>query len=157
MKQTEIIGLKESNAVKISESLNNLLADYHIFYMNLRGLHWNIKGAQFFALHNKFEELYDDAAGKIDEIAERILSLGQKPVHTLEEYVKKSKLDVVKDVSEAKPALQAVLDGFKYLIEKQRQLLEQADELGDEGTNAMMSDYISEQEKLVWMFLSTTK
>lgn len=157
MNQLEITGIKLENAQKISNGLNELLADYHIFYMNLRGLHWNIKGPQFFALHGKFEELYDNSAEKIDEIAERILSLGQKPVHSLGEYLKMSSLKEVKDISGAKAALEATLEGFKHLIAKQREVLSLADELEDESTNAMMSDYISEQEKIVWMLISTLK
>lgn len=157
MKQLEITGIREESAKKVSVELNQLLADYHVFYMNLRGLHWNITGVQFFGLHAKFEELYDNVADKIDEIAERILSLGQQPVHTLQEYIDSAKLDVVKNVSEAKPSVEAVLAGLKYFIAKQRQVMELADENGDEATNAMMSDFIAEQEKLAWMFTSLLK
>ncbi len=157
MNQLEIIGHKEENTKKVALKLNELLADYHMFYMNLRGLHWNIKGPQFFALHNKFEELYDNAAEKIDEIAERILSIGETPVHSLSEYAKKSGLKEALNVSEAKAAIEVVLSGFKYLLAQQKEILELADKLEDEATNAMMSDYISEQEKLVWMFHSTLR
>lgn len=157
MKRLEITGIKAEHAQKTAKNLNQLLADYHIYYMTLRGLHWNIIGAQFFALHGKFEELYDDVADKIDEIAERILMLDQKPVHSLSEYLKMAKLPEVVNVDEAKPAIDAVLQGFKYLIAKQRETLELAAELGDEATVAMMSDYISEQEKLVWMFSATVR
>ncbi|HKK57830.1 MAG TPA: Dps family protein [Salinivirga sp.] len=157
MNQLEIIGHKEEDTKKIALKLNELLADYHMFYMNLRGLHWNIKGPQFFALHNKFEELYDNAAEKIDEIAERILSIGETPVHSLSEYTKKSGLKEELNVSEAAAAIEVVLNGFKYLLAQQKEILELADELDDEATNAMMGDYISEQEKLAWMFHSTTR
>lgn len=157
MKQLEITGIKPENAQKTAEKLNQLLADYHIYYMNLRGLHWNIVGPQFFALHGKFEELYDDVAEKIDEIAERILMLEQKPVHSLSEYIKMAKLKEVTNVCEVKAAIDAVLQGFKYLIAQQREILEMAGELGDEATVAMMSDYISGQEKTVWMLAATLK
>lgn len=160
MTQLEIIGHKEENAQKVAMKLNELLADYHIYYMNLRGLHWNIQGPQFFALHGKFEELYNNVAEKIDEIAERILTLGQRPVHALSEFVGMNEVSGLKErtnITDGKQAIEVVLDGFKYLLAKQRELLELADEYNDEATNAMMSDYISEQEKLVWMFHATTK
>lgn len=157
MTQLEITGLEIDSAQKTAEKLNHLLADYHIYYMSLRGLHWNIVGNQFFALHEKFEELYDNVADKIDEIAERILMLEQKPVHSLTEFVKMAKLKEVVNVNEAKPAIEAVLHGFKHIIAMEREILEFAGKSNDEATVAMMSDYISEQEKLVWMFSAILK
>lgn len=160
MTQLEILGHNEENAQKIALKLNELLADYHIYYMNLRGLHWNIQGPQFFALRGKFEELYSNIAEKIDEIAERILTLGQRPVHALSEFVRMNDVSGLKEhtnVTDAKTSIEVVLDGFKYLLTKQKEILELADESGDEATNAMMSDYIAEQEKLVLMFNATTK
>ena len=77
-----LIGIDKNKAKKLTEILNKLLADYEIFYQNLRGFHWNIKGREFFELHVKFEELYNEAFIKIDEIAERILTLEGIPMHT---------------------------------------------------------------------------
>jgi starvation-inducible DNA-binding protein len=78
-----LIGIDKEKATELSQKLNQLLADYQLFYQNLRGLHWNIKGKEFFELHLKFEEYYNDAVVKVDEIAERILTLGGEPLHTL--------------------------------------------------------------------------
>ena len=75
-----IIGIDLEKATKLSRKLNGLLANYQLFYQNLRGLHWNIKGKEFFELHLKFEELYEDAVIKVDEIAERILTLEGDPL-----------------------------------------------------------------------------
>ena len=83
-----LIGLDKAKAYELSGMLNQLLADYQVFYQNLRGLHWNIKGKEFFELHLKFEEFYDDAVIKIDEIAERILTLESEPLHTFSDYIK---------------------------------------------------------------------
>ena len=77
-----LIGIDKAKADNLCVKLNQLLADYQVFYQNLRGLHWNIKGKEFFELHVKFEEYYDDAVTKIDEIAERILTLEGEPFHT---------------------------------------------------------------------------
>lgn len=148
------IGLTKETREKVAKSLNELLADYHIFYMNVRGFHWNIKGESFFILHEKFEELYGDLFTKIDEIAERILTLGQAPVHSYSHYLKASKIKEAVDVSDPKGTVSSVLNSFEVLIEKQREILELAGEAEDEGTNALMSDYISEQEKLMWMYSS---
>lgn len=71
------IGLDQQKAKELSTELNSLLANYQIFYMNTRGYHWNIKGEKFFELHVKFEEIYNDLLLKVDEIAERVLTLGE--------------------------------------------------------------------------------
>ena len=152
MKNSSIIGLKEADCKKIAEKLNVLLANYSIFYQNTRGAHWNIKGNQFFTLHPKFEELYDGLVLKIDEIAERILILGYTPHHNFSDYQKLSTIQESKEVTDGNKCILNILESFKTVIELQRELLEITDQAGDEGTNAQMSGYITEQEKEVWMY-----
>ena len=152
--KTNQIGLENKAVKELIDKLNDLLANYQMFYQNTRGFHWNIRGYKFFELHTKFEELYDDLHAKIDEIAERILTLGGTPLHTFEDYVKISAIKAAKDASEDVVCVQSLLDAFKTLLEKQREILELSDKMDDEGTNAMASDYIREQEKLVWMYSS---
>lgn len=154
MKNTTIIGLKEAKTEEIAGKLNILLANYSVFYQNTRGAHWNIKGDQFFTLHPKFEELYDNLVLKIDEIAERILTLGATPAHNYSDYLKVSTIKESKEVSDGTKCIENILASFKVLIDLQRELLDITDEAGDEGTNSQMSDYITEQEKEVWMYNS---
>jgi len=151
------IGLDKAKSKILADGLNHLLADYMMFYQNTRGLHWNIKGEKFFELHLKFEELYTNLLMKVDEVAERILTLGATPLHTFEDYKITAKIKSVKDVSDGKKGVQTILDAFEILIVKQRELLNLSADTGDEGTNALMSDYIREQEKLVWMYSSFLK
>lgn len=146
------IGLDQSKSNALSYALNNLLADYMMCYQNTRGLHWNIKGEKFFELHQKFEELYTNFLLKVDEVAERILSLGGTPLHSFEDFGKVAKIKVVKNVSDGNMAVQIILNAFEILIERQRALLKLSSDAGDEGTGALMSDYIREQEKSVWMY-----
>ena len=146
------IGLNQEQSKMLSEKLNRLLANYQLFYMNARGFHWNIKGDKFFELHVKFEELYNDSILKIDEIAERILTLGFTPLHTYSDYTEVSEIQQAKNVSEGTQAVKEILKGYEILLPLERELLELAGDSGDEGTNALMSDYIREQEKLVWMY-----
>ncbi|HXK81777.1 MAG TPA: Dps family protein [Bacteroidales bacterium] len=157
MNPIKFTGIKEDVANKVSSSLNILLADYHVFYINLRGLHWNIKGQRFFALHEKFEELYDDVAEKIDEIAERILSLGNTPLHSMSKFIENAGIKEAINVSDSEESIMVVLENFKHLIAEQRKIMELADGNGDEATNAMMSDYISGQEKEVWLLSSSLR
>ncbi len=146
------IGLKSRESEIISKKLNELLANYQIFYMNSRGFHWNIKGRKFFELHAKFEELYNDSLIKIDEIAERILTLGFIPVHAYSDYITTSRIGESKNISEGDKAIEEILRGYEILLPIERDLLSLAGKHDDEGTSALMSDYIREQEKLIWMF-----
>lgn len=154
MNNLKIIGLNETDGAQISEKLNILLANYSLFYQNTRGAHWNIKGEKFFTLHPKFEELYDNLVIKIDEIAERILTLGHTPNHNYSDYLTQSTIKESKEVSDADNAVENILASFKVVIDLQRDLLDASEKAGDEGTNAQMSDYITEQEKEVWMYNS---
>lgn len=156
MSQTQhnSIGLDEAHSVALAEKLNWLLANYQVFYQNTRGYHWNIKGEKFFELHLKFEELYNNFQIKIDEIAERILTLGKTPLHTYSDYVRLSAIEEKPNRSNGSVIVPEILDGFSVLLKLQREILEYASNAGDEGTNALMSDYIREQEKLVWMYKS---
>ncbi len=151
------IGLDKTKSKTLADNLNNLLADYMVFYQNTRGLHWNIKGETFFELHLKFEELYTNLLMKVDEVAERILTLEATPLHSFDDYKNTAKIKSVKDVSDGRKGVQSILDSFEILILKQRELLHLSADAGDEGTNALMSDYIREQEKLVWMYSSFLK
>lgn len=146
------IGLDTAKSEELAKNLNDLLAAYQVFYMNVRGFHWNIKGEKFFELHVKFEELYNDLLLKVDEIAERVLTLGETPLHAYSDYLAQSSIKEAKDLTDADSTVRALVNGFQILITKQRHLLNLSDEAEDEGTNALMSDYIREQEKLVWMF-----
>ena len=154
MKNSALIGLKEADCKNIAEKLNILLANYSVFYQNTRGSHWNIKGEQFFTLHPKFEELYNSLVLKIDEIAERILTLGATPAHNYSDYLQVSTIKESKEVSDATKSVELILNSFKVVIDLQRELLDITDKAGDEGTNSQMSDYITEQEKEVWMYNS---
>lgn len=151
MKQLNVIGLQEKDAQELATKLNELLANYHIFYQNVRGFHWNIRGEQFFELHAKFEETYDDLLLKIDEIAERILTLGQKPRHTYSDYLEQSSLQEAVNVVGGRECVEHVLSGYQTVIKLQREILSMAGEAEDEGTASLMADYITEQEKTAWM------
>lgn len=157
MKPKNLIGLDKEKSKQLASDLNNLLADYMLFYQNTRGLHWNIKGEKFFELHLKFEELYTNLLLKVDEVAERILTLGATPLHTFEDYKNNAKIKSLKNVSDGNKGVQFILNAFEVIIVKQRALLTLSADAGDEGTNALMSDYIREQEKLVWMYSSYMK
>ena len=157
MDTTNWIGLDSVKANQLAEKWNELLANYSIFYQNTRGYHWNIKGEKFFELHLKFEELYNDLLLKIDELAERILTLGHSPNHNYSDYRTTSKIKESSAVSDRIEAIEVILASFQTALILQRELLTLSSDADDEGTNAPMSDYAREQEKLVWMYSSFLK
>ncbi|MEI6947027.1 Dps family protein [Paraflavisolibacter sp. H34] len=157
MDQKNQIGLDSEQAKQLAGKLNLLLANYQLFYINARGFHWNITGEKFFELHAKFEELYTDLLVKVDEIAERILTLGFTPTHSFSAYLKEATIPEATNVSEGKQAVGNIVQAFQTLLQLEREILALSGDAGDEGTNALMSDYIREKEKLVWMYSAYLK
>ena len=155
--KTNRIGIEKKAADQMIEKLNILLAHAQLFYMNTKGLHWNIKGEKFFELHVKFEELYTDLNLKVDEISERILTLEGAPLHSFTDYLKKSKIKEVTNVTEASKATEVVMESLSTLVKIEREILSISDKANDEGTSALMSDYIRQQEKLMWMYSAYAK
>ena len=149
--KTNILGLPIKESEEVVNKLNVLLSNFQVYYQNLRGIHWNIRGKRFFDLHVKFEELYNDAQLKIDLIAERVLTIGGTPFHTFEDYMKHNKLVVGKNISNDEKAVHLIVTSLSDLLKIEREILNQSAEINDEGTNSMMSDFIAEQEKTIWM------
>ena len=145
------IGLDTAQSQALAAELNKLLASYQILYMNVRGFHWNIRGNQFFELHLKFEEIYNDLLLKVDALAERILTLDGVPMHSFSDYLKVSAIPEQKGLHEGRACVESLLESFRELLVAQRRILGQAAEAGDEGTASILSDYVQQQEKLVWM------
>lgn len=146
------IGLDKKKSTVLAKKLNVLLANYQLFYMNTRGFHWNITGDNFFELHLKFEEIYNNLQLKIDEIAERVLTLGATPLHSYSDYLRESAIREKTNSKNGKSSLSEVLQSLEIIITLQREVLSLSSDAADEGTNALMSDYIREQEKMVWMY-----
>ena len=154
MKTLDYLHLNENKVNSVVSALHQLLADFQVHYTNLRGFHWDIKGHGFFVLHSKFEDMYNDAAEKVDEIAERILMLGGTPANKFSDYLKVAHVNEVDKVSNGDEALNNILQSISYLIGEERKILSIASQAGDEVTVSMMSDYLKEQEKLVWMLVA---
>lgn len=148
---TNILGLPVKEAEVIAAELNILLSNFQIYYQNLRGIHWNIRGKRFFDLHVKFEELYNDAQLKIDMVAERVLTLGGTPLHTFEDYIANNRLEVGRNVSKDTEAIHLIMTSLADLLKIERVILDETAKINDEGTNSMMGDFIKEQEKTMWM------
>ncbi len=144
-------GLEKNSNQELAGKLNELLANYHIYYQNVRGFHWNIKGASFFQLHAKFEELYTAALTRIDEIAERILTLGYTPLHSFTDYLKTSTVKEITNATSDRETVGTTIQNITLLIQLEREILKLAGESNDEGTQGLISTDLNENEKTFWM------
>ncbi len=131
--------------------LNTLLADYHIYYQNLKNFHWNVLGSNFFELHRKFEDLYNDANIKIDEIAERILTLHYHPTSKLSDYIKLSSIAEASAQKSDLEMVSCVLENQSRLLQQMYIVIDKAEKINDEGTKDLIGGYIRALEKQSWM------
>lgn len=145
------LNLDTSKTKTTVQELNVLLADYHLYYQKLRNFHWNIVGQNFFDLHEQFEEMYNDAKLKIDEIAERILTLRFQPKSNFTDYLKMSNLSEASSDLDDSEMVKALLEDHGRIITQMRKVVDVADENDDEGTIDMVGAYIRELEKTSWM------
>jgi starvation-inducible DNA-binding protein len=136
----------------MENKINILLASYQVHYQNLRSLHWNIKGEHFFELHLKYEELYTRTQVIIDDLAERILTLGLQPFSRFSDYIQHSLIKENTIIADGKTGMNYVFEAQNSLINLEKELLDLSDAQNDDGTNALMSDLIREKEKTNWMF-----
>ena len=154
MKTLNYLNLNENKVANVVAALQNLLADFQVYYTNLRGFHWEIKGRGFFVLHEKFESMYDDAAAKVDEIAERILTLGGTPENKFSGYLKAARIQEMSGVTSSREAVENILETYKHFIAEERKLIELAEEANDVVTADLLTGYLKEQEKMIWMLVA---
>lgn len=145
------LNINEKKLVPVVAELNMLLADYSVYYQKLRSYHWNVMGKNFFDLHQKFEELYNDAKVKIDEIAERILTLRYHPVSSFKEYIEMSSLKEVSPFKSDTEMVGDILSDHEKLLVQLKKTLDSANDAEDEGTVDLLGDYIGSLEKSSWM------
>lgn len=145
------LNLDQEKTTVTVQQLNTLLADYHLYYQKLRNFHWNVIGNNFFDLHIKFEEMYDDAKLKIDEIAERILTLRYQPKSNFSTYLEMSNLNESSSDASDKEMIDTLLSDHGLLLKQMRKVVKVADDAGDEGTIDLIGAYIRELEKTSWM------
>ena len=135
----------------LDRDLAVLLSDYQVFYTKLRGYHWTVTGPQFFGLHAKFEELYDDAAEKVDALAERLAARGARPPVTLQEQLALARLEEDASQPSANDMVRSVATDLGKLNESLRALERSAVEAGDAATQNLAQSYADGQEKTIWM------
>lgn len=151
------LNMNDERLVPVVVELNTLLADYHVYYQKLRSFHWNILGKNFFDLHNKFEELYGNAQTKIDEIAERILTLKYHPISKMIDYLEISKVKESSPLLTDEEMVTIIINDHKLLLSQMKIVINLANEAEDEGTIDLLGAYIRELEKSSWMLNAWSK
>ena len=145
------LNLDKKKTTATAKELNILLADYHLYYQKLRNFHWNVVGHNFFNLHIQFEEMYEDAKVKVDEIAERILTLRFQPTSNFSDYIKMSSIKEASENTKDMDMVKKLLEDHGKLLTQMRKVVDTADEAEDEGTIDLIGGYIGYIEKVSWM------
>lgn len=149
--------MKSMSQEKVSTILNKQIANWSVLFIKLHNYHWFVKGPQFFTLHDKFEELYTEAAAHIDELAERLLALKGSPVATMKEFLEISSVQEAQQNETADDMVKNIVNDFDTLIEELKEGMEAADSLGDETTADMLLAIHQSLEKHNWMLRSFLK
>ncbi|MFQ3214244.1 MAG: starvation-inducible DNA-binding protein [Marivirga sp.] len=148
------IGFDKKETEKLVEVLNALLANYHLHYQKLRNFHWNVKGGDFFDLHEQFEQRYDIAKESIDEIAERIRVFGHTPLSNLSDYLKQSDIKESSTDLSGDQMVEDILKDYETLLSFLTDAMNAAIDIGDVGTGDMLNTFIQDMEKHHWMLSS---
>lgn len=151
------LNMQDEKLLPVVMELNTLLSDYHMYYQKLRSFHWNILGKNFFDLHEQFEDMYNDAQIKIDEIAERILTLRHHPVSKFSDYIKIATVQEESAMISDQKMIDTLLNDHKIILAQMSSVIDSAENAGDEGTIDLVGAYIRELEKTSWMLNAWTK
>lgn len=151
------LNMQDEKLIPVVLELNRLLASYHAYHQKLRSFHWNVLGENFFDLHNKFEELYTDARAKIDDIAERILTLRYHPMSKLSDYLEVSEVKEVSPLQSSRAMVLEIINDHSILLSQMSTVLDRSEKANDQGTIDLIGGYIRELEKSSWMLDAWTK
>lgn len=151
------LNIDNKKILPVVTELNVLLADYHVYYQKLRNFHWNITGKNFFELHAQFEEMYNDSKTKIDDIAERILTLRYHPISKLSDYLEVSSLKEATSLLTDQEMVKTIIRDHKSILEQMYKVIDKAEKASDEGTIDLLGAYIRELEKSTWMMNAWAK
>jgi len=141
------------------DKVNSFLADQIVMYTKIHNIHWNVKGTTFFALHSKFEDLYNETGDILDEVAERLLALEKEPCASLADALKRTSIKERVQTSpiDGKEAVEVLLKDYEVLAYKANEIIEMADKEGDEGTADDFTGYLKTYQKNMWMLRAYLK
>lgn len=146
------LGITDKNLKAVNEILNKVLADGNVLYIKLRKFHWNLKGPDFMELHKLFEEQYDAVAEAIDEVAERISTLGGIAIGTTGEFAKNSQLkENAGKIPTNQEMIKELVTDHESIIKALRGFVDDCDKkYGDMGTSDFLTGLMQDHEKMAW-------
>ena len=153
----DYLNIENKKILPVVTELNVLLADYHVYYQKLRNFHWNVLGKNFFYLHTKFEEMYNDTRVKIDEVAERIITLKYHPISKLSDYIEVSKIKESSPLLSDQEMVSNIIGDHKIILEQLSKVVDRANKATDEGTIDLIGASIRGLEKATWMLNAWSK
>ncbi|CQR47395.1 DNA protection during starvation protein 1 [Paraliobacillus sp. PM-2] len=139
------------NKKQLVDELNMQLANWNVLDTKLHAYHWYVTGPDFFVLHEKFEAWYNEAAEYIDELAERILTIGDKPIASMKEYLKHSSLEEATGEESTKEMVQQLKEDFTRVVSESKEIVQMAEELGDQPTADFFIGVTATLQKHIWM------
>ncbi|WFR62110.1 DNA starvation/stationary phase protection protein [Paenibacillus amylolyticus] len=145
---------KTDQAKSVEQVLNRQVANLNVLYVKIHNYHWYVKGPNFFTLHVKFEEFYNEVTVQMDEIAERILTLKGSPAATMKEYLELSSIQEAAGGEDAKAMVQNLIEDFATLSNEYQEGIEVADAAEDQPTSDMLTGFKADLEKHMWMLRS---
>lgn len=148
------LGFKKEEKEQVVEKLNALLCNYQVYYQKLRNFHWNVKGSDFYDLHEQFEKEYNHAKAHIDAVAERIRTIGATPISTLQQYLNHSTIEEPKGELSSGEMVTRITNDIQILVSHHVEAIEQANLVGDLGTSDMLTKELKRIEKQHWMLTS---
>ncbi|MEO9485259.1 MAG: DNA starvation/stationary phase protection protein [Ekhidna sp.] len=151
------LGNTKLETAEIVEALNKLLANYSVHYQKLRNFHWNVRGGDFFEIHEKFEDQYNFAKKAIDDIAERIRVFGQTPLSTIRDYLETSEIKESGTDLTAMEMVKEILKDYEILLEFMFHAIEEALDKRDSGTEDLIKGFAKQTEKNHWMLTAFSK
>ena len=143
--------------MELENKLNELLADLNVFYRKLQNYHWNVQGKDFFQVHAKLEELYNEINEQLDEIAEHIAIIGRQPLGTLKDYTEISTIQEAENKKiKSKEIYDSLITDYEELLKKTIKIKEEAENQKEYSTSSLIDDYIKDYGKIIWMLNSVT-
>ena len=143
----------EMSEQKLINFLNQELSNFNVMYVKLHRYHWYVQGHHFYGLHVLFEKLYDEMAEDLDEIAERVLAIGGKPLATMQKYLSETTLKEAQADDKETEILKQLHEDYGQIIKEIKEMgISLAEEVHDEGTIDMLVGFMKKYEKHCWMF-----
>ena len=148
-------GLKKNARREVAEALSRSVADTYTLFASTQGLHWNVQGPLFYSVHKMTEEQYQDMFEAIDDLAERIRTLGFPAPATLSDMARLSAIDELDGEADVRTQIEQLIGANERLTQRMRDAVEKAEALNDVKTADLLTERLGVHEENAWMLRAT--